>query len=684
MGDLAEYQERYELVLGRIGQIAEEEECSEVFCEYFQTVAQFFLSIDEILQMKLDGSIRFLQYEESRNLNRSLYHDILPEHYAGSYANPSYAVQKLGAEFGRLLCFAYTECRAAIAYAYEGRMEDITILMELFVEIYTAFCDPSGTDEKAVSQILYWFFHDYSETMITRRVREMLDPSLDFYTKIVLESDLNDYKYLFLYGEFISQNELLTASYLSTLSEGQIQSMADTFTEGYRKGFEVTGKDLSKKKTVAIHYCIGFERVVRAAIANFEKMGLKTIIFRDAVSSMNNRGNGKNGCYATSANRQFDYDHRNDRAFYLDKAFVERRLEVLKNAFEKYKELAGGYAGPAVQEVFGEPPFLPENKPEAAQYQPKQQQLNVYMANQAAQIKNRYIKGEERSFTIIAYPVPAIGDQYREIFQKTVELNTLDYDLYRDIQQKLIDILDKAQRVHIVGKEYNHTDLTVSIWQLEQPQSQTAFENCVADVNIPVGEVFTSPVLKGTNGVLHVSGVYLNDLYYKELEMTFTDGMVTDYHCQNFQTEEENRRYIHDNVLMHHESLPMGEFAIGTNTTAYRMARDFQIADKLPILIAEKTGPHFAVGDTCYSQAEDTAVYNPDGKEIMPRDNEHTLIRKEDPSKAYYNCHTDITIPYEELGAITAILPDGQEIDLIRDGRFVVPGTEKLNEPLEK
>ena len=32
---------------------------------------------------------------------------------------------------------------------------------------------------------------------------------------------------------------------------------------------------------------------------------------------------------------------------------------------------------------------------------------------------------------------------------------------------------------------------------------------------------------------------------------------------------------------------------------------------------------------------------------------------------------------------LTAILPDGQENDVIRDGKFVVPGTEELNKPLE-
>ena len=39
----------------------------------------------------------------------------------------------------------------------------------------------------------------------------------------------------------------------------------------------------------------------------------------------------------------------------------------------------------------------------------------------------------------------------------------------------------------------------------------------------------------------------------------------------------------------------MGEFAIGTNTTAYVMAKTYDILYQLPILIVEKMGPHFAV-----------------------------------------------------------------------------------------
>lgn len=255
---------------------------------------------------------------------------------------------------------------------------------------------------------------------------------------------------------------------------------------------------------------------------------------------------------------------------------------------------------------------------------------------------------------------------------------------YRGIQQKLIDALDQADHVRILGMNGNHTDLTVQLHTLTDPSKQTNFENCVADVNIPVGEVFTSPVLKGTNGVLHVTGVYLEGLHFENLEIRVSDGMVEDYSCTNFADRDDCRRYIAENILFRHPTIPMGEFAIGTNTSAYAMGRKFNIADKLPILIAEKTGPHFAFGDTCYSWQEDTVVYNPDGKEIIARDNEVSILRKEDPGKAYFGCHTDITIPYEELGSITAITADGREITLIRDGRFVLPGCEELNEALHR
>ena len=88
---------------------------------------------------------------------------------------------------------------------------------------------------------------------------------------------------------------------------------------------------------------------------------------------------------------------------------------------------------------------------EAWQFSDAQQKLEIEMQNEAGQITNRYIKGDERSFTIIAYPVPEIGGDYEEIFRQIVKINTLDYQLYQKIQQTLIDTLDTAEWVSVKG-----------------------------------------------------------------------------------------------------------------------------------------------------------------------------------------------------------------------------------------
>ena len=675
-------QERYSLAMERIEGILKEETVSAPFCIYFQTVAQFLLETKELREKLAPEKAEAYTLEEWQQINHEMYADILPDHYEQSFGNPKYAVETLGEVFGKLLSFLYTELRALQIYVYEDRLEETVVCLELFIEVYNCFERTPLPEYREIHQAIYWFLSDYSELFVAHRIREAIDPELDFATRIVMESDLTDLRYLYRYGEYVSENELKTAAFLNTLSEEEIAAMADTYTEGYRIGFVLGGKDLSIKRTVNIRYQLGFERMIRKAIENFAKMGLKPVIYRAAVSTLNKRQAMRIGYTGAVPNKQFEYDHRADNAVYLDKKFAERKLGVMRTSYEKWKQLAAWHAGPAVVETFGETPFVPENNPYSYQLSEKQQKLQVSFSNESAQITNQYIIGKERSFTIIAFPVPEIGGQFEEIFRETVKINTLDYVFYRDIQQKLIDVLDQGTSVHIQGAHGNETDLTVALHPLADPAKETLFENCVADVNIPVGEVFTSPQLTGTNGLLHVSQVYLNELKYVELKVWFKDGKIVDWSCGNFADGEENRKYFFENVMYSHETLPLGEFAIGTNTAAYAMAQKYQIADKLPILIAEKMGPHFAVGDTCYSWEEDSPVYNPDGKEIIARDNEVSILRKEDPSKAYFGCHTDITIPYEELGSIEAIKADGSRIPVISDGKFVVPGTEALNEAL--
>lgn len=704
--------ERYSLAIERIAEINSECEIkNNKHKDYFNKVSAFILLMDKLKNDVADDAFNSMSLEELSEYNHRLYEDVADSAYDTSYANPRVCAKAFGEDAGKLMAMVYMELRALIVYMYEKRLSDATSVIELFIELYCIFvdneADAAGRNNNAqytdstvcgceasdiipdeeyrqLGEAVYWYVSDYSDDYIDYRIRELLDPSLDFATKIIMESDLSDVRYLYKYGEYVTDNELKMARHLNTLSEEAIQDMARTFTEGYRIGFVLGNKPLDKKKTVNIRYCLGFERLVRAEIEQFEKMGLKPTIYRAAVNTINKKMHIKIGYYGASPNKQMEFDHRFDNALYLDGDFVERKLGALKSAYEKYSELAAVHGGPAVMEVFGETPFEPEDTIECCHLDDKQQKLLVKYNNESGSIINSYIKGEERSFTIIAYPSPQIGDKFPEIFNEIVKINTLDYEKYKVIQQNIINVLDKAEYVEVHGQGANETDMKVSIMKVNNPDKETVFENCLADVNIPLGEVFTSPVLKGTEGVLNVSSVYLNDIKFNNLKVYFKDGFVTDYSCDNFEDGMKGKALFKENVLYNHDTLPIGEFAIGTNTTAYVMANKYDIVYLLPILIVEKMGPHFAIGDTCYSRSEDVAVYNPDGKEIISRDNEVSLLRKTELDKAYFNCHTDITIPYEEIGDITVVGYDGERTAIIKNGRFVLDGTKELNEPFEE
>ena len=676
--------ERHELTIYRLRELAEEGSSllTEELNRYFQKTAGFLLKCQEVWQKVESGEFETYTAEMLKEENLDYYSDILPENYETSYANPAYAVKELGEEYGRILSFLYTELRSERVFAFEQNLEKITVLNELFLEIFGMF-ETEKVSYHQIREVVYWFLYDYADMWAGERVRELLDPELSFATDIVMTADLSDCRYLYAYGEYISDNEIKTAEFLNSLSEEEIREIAFTFTDGYREGFALKNVDLSKKQTVNIRYNIGFERIIREAVMQFEKLGLRPIIYRAAYNTLNKRQNIKIGYVSTNPNEQYDYDHRFDDAIYFDKRMLDRKISCMRKAYEEYATEAAGFAGPSCFEVFGGVPFEPVNRKEAYHLSERQQNLLLEYRALSSELMSEFINQEETSFTIIAFPIPEIGEKYPEIFRETQKVNTLDKNVYKKVQQSMIDVLDRAEKVRIMGRGRNMTNLTISLIELSDPETQTKFENCLADVNIPVGEVFTTPRLKDTTGLLHVSEVFLNGLCYKDLRITFEDGKVTDYSCGNFDDLEEGRRYIRENILFGRDTLPIGEFAIGTNTTAYVMAAKYGIMPRLPILIAEKLGPHIALGDTCYSYSEDVRVYNPDGKEIIAKDNECSLLRKKDRKKAYFNCHTDITIPYEALDRIVAVSSDRVETPIILNGRFVLEGTLVLNEAFQ-
>ena len=487
--------------------------------------------------------------------------------------------------------------------------------------------------------------------------------------KIFEDINLEDDRYLFRYGKYISENEIKLMNFMRKYPKDKLQNLAQIIVEGYIRGFEKDNKDITLRHKVRVIYNIGQELLIKEIFDLFEKSNLQGV----AVLAE-----------TTSPNKQYEYDHNFDKTLYFDEDFITLEKEILDNINKEITKEMLDCSGILYIEKFGETPFIPESKSENLKYSEEQTKLANNENIMKKQFVETYFSNKERSFCIVAFPSPEIGENFEEIYEDTCKINSLDSSIYEPIQQVIIDNLDKGEFVRVKGQHGNETDIFVKMPKINNPEKETNYFNCTADVNIPLGEIFTTPELEGTNGLLHLKNVYLNDLEFLNLKLTFENGYIKEYSCTNFEKEEDNKKYIEENLIFPHKTLPIGEFAIGTNTLAYVIAKKHNIVSKLPILIVEKMGPHFAIGDTCYSWSEDLPVYNPNGKEIIARDNCHSLQRKTDINKAYTNIHTDITLPYDELEYIKVITYDKEEIEIIRNGRFVLEGTEFLNEAFQR
>lgn len=617
------------------------------------------------------------EFDTLLQLNHQLYEDIREPAYQRSYVNPTFAVATYGKEMGQFLSSIAYLLREYVGLVYENRVFDMKVMNDLYLLLYRLLVKDEVTAMEVLSVAVRDHLIRSMETTVLHDFYRSVHPDFDVYSHIVDHYDLSDLRYLFRYGMYIGDNEIKQATFILALPEDKKLRIADTYTEAYIRGFKRNEISLEGKNSVHVTYHLGFEAIMAKAYKNFEALGLKPFAYYHLRAVQRPR------LINTRPNKQMDYDHRFSDAVYLDDVYIAKELEAYRDAAKRYGDALQAMSGLALFEVFGEEDFQPKNHPDNMVYDDAMSARKAKQRRDKTGVFRQYLPGDAYSFTINDYPLPSIGKDYEAIFDATIEVNTLEEPLYEKVQETLIDALDQSDYVVVKGRDGNETNIKVSLHPLTDPTKQTKFDNCTADVNVPVGEVYTSPVLKGTEGLLHVKEVYLTGLKYTDLKIWFKDGMITDYTCSNFDKEEENKNFVRETLMHPHDTLPLGEFAIGTNTVAYMMAKRFDIQAKLPILIGEKTGPHFAIGDTCFVWSEDSPVYNPNGKEVIARENEKTCQRHENPEAAYTYRHTDITIPYNELGTIIGYDDKNNAYEIIGQGRFVLPGTELLNKPFD-
>lgn len=471
------------------------------------------------------------------------------------------------------------------------------------------------------------------------------------------------------YGIYISDLEKEMCRFWYGLEEEQLDKIATHIVEAFYHGFLSQSRSISNRTHIRLMYAVGQEALAQRVVGLFRCRGLEPIILMPSSSAYQGQ------CLV---------DHRYDYAGYLSSACYDAQTYAYSVATERYREYIENTCGFIRIGTFGN-----EVKPIAFSeyaYRPSPTTLKMYgsMIAKNRSVESEVLKPDTLSFCSVVFPDKRVGDNFEEVFDSFMALNTEVSEPYERIQEKLISILDKCDKAHLIGMNDNETDLMVSMISLENKENQTKFLNCGGDLNIPHGEMFTTPQLMHTNGILNVNEIFLKDKYYKNLKLTFTDGYVTDYDCDNFEDTKQNKSYVFENLLNSTENAPMGEFAIGTNTLAYQMAKKFDLFSRLPILLAEKMGPHIAIGDPCFARGEGSPVYNLySGKEMVARENELTKDRQSN-ANCYVNFHVDITIPFDEMGFFIGInTKNNEEHIIIKEGKFLPSVASKLNENLE-
>ena len=68
----------------------------------------------------------------------------------------------------------------------------LCIHLELFLQIHSEFAEGDLPTKRQLGQDVYWFVSDYSDVLVSYRIRELLDPTLSFARDIIMKAPSKD------------------------------------------------------------------------------------------------------------------------------------------------------------------------------------------------------------------------------------------------------------------------------------------------------------------------------------------------------------------------------------------------------------------------------------------------------------------------------------------------------------
>lgn len=172
-------------------------------------------------------------------------------------------------------------------------------------------------------------------------------------------------------------------------------------------------------------------------------------------------------------------------------------------------------------------------------------------------------------WVILRYPnasMAQLAGKSQEAFEDFYfDVCTLDYQKMSDAMDALVDLMNRTDKVHLVGPD---TDLTFSIKGLPAIK-------CAGECNIPDGEVYTAPVKESMNGYIAYNTCSEEQGFtFDNIRFQIENGKIIEATANN--TERINQLLDTDEGARY-----FGEFAIGVNPFVLNPMKDTLFDEKI-------------------------------------------------------------------------------------------------------
>lgn len=171
---------------------------------------------------------------------------------------------------------------------------------------------------------------------------------------------------------------------------------------------------------------------------------------------------------------------------------------------------------------------------------------------------------------ILDYPTEIAATNFKmdddEYFEFWGEVNTVDYKELKEKAAPLQELLNRTDRVRIVGK---NTDLSFSIADINSVL-------CVGENNLPDGEIYTAPVRDSVNGYINYNTKTMyNGIEFENIFFRFENGRIIESYSDVNNDKLEEILNIDDGARH------IGEFAIGLNSEIEMPAQNTLYDEKI-------------------------------------------------------------------------------------------------------